>query len=1080
MFKTRNRTISWVPNSQRFIFNSALGINKVLASHELATQAAAGKKAKMFEEIVPKAFHSFRDVFDKAAMNGLPPKRHYDHRIRLKDEDKFEGRRAKIYPLSQDQERELDAFIDEHLAKGTIVPSEIPQALGFFFIKKKDGSLHPVQDYRFLNSHTVKNAYPLPRISDLFDQLKDTKIFTKMDIRWGYNNVRIHEADRWKAAFNTKRGLFEPTVMFFGLCNAPATFQATMNDIFADYIADGWLVIYMDDLLIFSADKTIHEERTKKVLQRLREQELSLKPEKCVFDTTEVEYLGMIIRPGEISMDKTKLDGIVNWPTLTTLKQVRSFLGFANFYRKFIARYSNVARPLIDLTKKDAPFIWSTECQNAFDSLKHSFVSTPVLQMPDKDKLFVVAVDASLYATGGVLMQKDSNSDLHPCSYLSQSLSPAERNYQIYDRELLAIIRALDAWHHYLQGSPFPIIVHTDHKNLLYWRDPRQLTARQSRWQLKLSEYDLQLQHIAGRDLVAPNALSRWVDHAPDDEPSKLQYIFPPSFFVDEELPPIHIIMPGLHDRLHLTSEVDSVVQTAVDTLTNSSLSLMQRALSDWKWEDGLLMFKGRYYIPPGPVRQELITLFHDAPTAGHPGRMKTQELISHEYWWPGLPTFVKKYVEGCAMCQQNKVNTHPTQPPLVLILAPSSRRPFAQCSVDLITDLPPSNGFDSIMVVVDHGLTKGVIFTPCNKSIDAEGVANIFFKKVFTRFGLYEKIISDRGPQFASKFAQELGRLLGYKVALSTAFHPQTDGETERVNQELEVYLRIYCGSAQHTWSDLLPMAEFVHNSRHHSACNAFPFYLMMGYHPLPLPEVTEKTSIPAVEDRVKTLQHAREEALASHELARQTMRQRITRNFVPFKKGDKVWLEGKNLHLGYLNRKLAPKREGPFTITEVLGPVTYRLKLPIGWKIHPVFHAGLLTPYRQNEEHGPNYIPEPPELVDSEEEYEVEAIIGHDQGLATRRKYRVRWKGCPPVDDEWMTESQLSNSSEILKAYKWANRLDSPRTRTITISPFTSYSTLYSIQCLPQQSVLVVDATHATRTLLLIHDTPLLTSSS
>jgi len=479
-FKTRNRTIVWVPNSPQFIFNMALGINKVSASQELAAQAAAGKKVKMFEETVPQAFHSFRDVFDKAAMDGLPPKQHYDHRIQLKDKDKFEGKRANIYPLSEDEEKELDAFIDEHLAKGTIIPSELPQASGFFFIKKKDGSLCPVQDYRFLNSHTIKNAYPLPHISDLFDQLKDAKIFTKMDIRWGYNNVWIHEADHWKAAFNTKCGLFEPMVMFFGLCNAPATFQAMMNDIFADYIADGWLIIYMDDLLIFSADKTVHNECTKKVLQRLREQELSLKPEKCVFNTTEVEYLGMIIKPGQISMDKTKLDGVVNWPVPTTLKQVRSFLGFVNFYRKFIAGYSNVARPLIDLTKKDVPFVWLPECQAAFDSLKHSFVSAPVLQMPDKGKPFTIAVDASLYATGGVLMQKDANGDMHPCAYLSQSLSPAERNYQIYDRELLAIIRALDAWRHYLQGSAFPVVIHTDHKNLTYWRDPQQLTSRQS------------------------------------------------------------------------------------------------------------------------------------------------------------------------------------------------------------------------------------------------------------------------------------------------------------------------------------------------------------------------------------------------------------------------------------------------------------------------------------------------------------------------------------------------------------------------------------------------------------------------
>jgi hypothetical protein len=462
----------------------------------------------------------------------------------------------------------------------------------------------------------------------------------------------------------------------------------------------------------------------------------------------------------------------------------------------------------------------------------------------------------------------------------------------------------------------------------------------------------------------------------------------------------------------------------------------MKSALSDWKLENSILSFKGRFYVPPGDIRKELVQLHHDSATAGHPGRFKTQELLSRDYWWPGLPTFVWKYIEGCAICQQNKVNTHPTSPPLFPIPAPSSRRPFAQCSVDLITDLPPSNGFDSIMVVVDHGLSKGVVITPCNKTIDAEGVAQTFFKRVFARFRLYDKIISDRGPQFAAKFSQELSRLLGYKLAISTAFHPQTDGETERVNQELEVYLRIFCAKDQTGWADLLPMAEFVHNSRHHSARNASPFYLMMGYHPVALPQVMEKSDFPAVEDRLHELQKAREEALAAHELARQTMRQRITSSFIPFKKGDKVWLSSKNLKLGYPNRKLAPLREGPFTISKVLGPVTYELRLPPQWRIHPVFHAALLTPFKENDEHGPNYVPEPPDLIGSEEEFEVEAIVGH-RGSATRREFHVKWKGCPSADNEWKRESELSNSAEILDAYKRAHRLNSSRTRTTIIDP-------------------------------------------
>src|SRR5882757_2211124 len=505
-FKTRNREVSRIPNSPRFIFNPTLNNRKTTTAQTLAEEASLLQKKKTFEEIVPRQFHEYKDVFDKSAMDALPPSRSYDHHIRMKDT--YEPKRGKVYPLSPEELKSLDDFLDEHLKKGTIVESQSPQSSPFFFIKKKDGSLRPVQDYRYLNEHTIKNAYPLPRISDLFDKLKDAKIFTKMDIRWGYNNVLIHPDDRAKAAFVTPRGLFEPTVMFFGLCNAPATFQAMMNDIFGDMIAEGWLVIYMDDLLIFSDDATDHDERTKRVLQRLRDHSLSVKPEKCAFNVTEVEYLGMIIRPGEIAMDKVKLDGVTSWPTPKTLREVRAFLGFANFYRKFIGNYSNLARPLIDLTKKDTPFIWTNDQENAFLTLKSRFIAAPVLRMPDQSRPFTIAVDASLHATGGVLMQKDGNGDLHPCSYLSTSFSPAEKNYQIYDRELLAIIRALETWRHYLLGSEFPVIIHTDHKNLTYYRDARKLSPRQSRWQLLLSQYDL----------IVLDALSRRIDHCGDDD----------------------------------------------------------------------------------------------------------------------------------------------------------------------------------------------------------------------------------------------------------------------------------------------------------------------------------------------------------------------------------------------------------------------------------------------------------------------------------------------------------------------------------------------------------------------------------
>jgi len=347
-----------------------------------------------------------------------------------------------------------------------------------------------------------------------------------------------------------------------------------------------------------------------------------------------------------------------------------------------------------------------------------------------------------------------------------------------------------------------------------------------------------------------------------------------------------------------------------------------------------MLFFKDRCYIPPHEeLRREVVNRYHDTLTGGHPGHYKTLELIRRYYWWPGITVFVKNYVTGCAICQQMKVNTHPTSPGLIPIKGQKDAKPFSQVTCDFITDLPESDGFDSLMVVVDHGSTKGVISIPCNKTIDATLTAQNYIDHVYRRFRLPDSFLSDRGPQFSFQVFREIARLLGIKTLRSTAYHPQTNGETERVNQELEIYFRIFCSNNPRTWKQLNSLMEFSHNQKVHSTMKQTPFYLMMGYEPKDIPLAFDRTNAPTAEQRVKALNEARNEAAATHELARQKIVERSTRGFTPFKKGEQVWLDGRNLKIGYLSWKLAPKREGPFMITEVLGPVTYRLKLPNQW---------------------------------------------------------------------------------------------------------------------------------------------------
>ena len=296
------------------------------------------------------------------------------------------------------------------------------------------------------------------------------------------------------------------------------------------------------------------------------------------------------------------------------------------------------------------------------------------------------------------------------------------------------------------------------------------------------------------------------------------------------------------------------------------------------------------------------------------------------------MAKFIKAYVDGCAPCQQNKTNTHPIIPALNPIKS-GKTLPFKQISYDLITDLPTCNGFDSLLVVVDQGLMKGVILCPTKKTITVEGIAAIIFRKLYSRFRLFDKVISDRGPQFTANFQKELGRILGNEPALSSAYHPQTDGETERVNQEVETYLRIYCGENPSSWAENIPMAEFVHNICPHSTTGKSPFQLIMGYQPQALPDITNKTDLSAVK-RLDKLVKARDEARAAHELARQLMKNQIRGKTTTFKVGDKVWLEARNLRRNVVDPKFAPKREGPFKVKKVLSTLSYQLELPKSWK--------------------------------------------------------------------------------------------------------------------------------------------------
>ena len=950
--------------------------------------------------------NAFPSVFSEEAFSELPPRRTWDHAIELKPDANLNVK-TKTYALSRAEQIELDQFIDDHLKSGRIQPSKSPLAAPFFFIKKKDGSLRPVQDYRKLNEMTIKNRYPLPLVSELMDKLKSAKYFTKLDIRWGYNNVRIKAGDEWKAAFLTNRGLFEPTVMFFGLTNSPATFQAMMNDLFHDLILTDHVIIYMDDILIFTDDLRSHRDLTRRVLQVLKDNNLFLKPQKCVFEASEVDYLGVIVSHGKIKMDPAKISALQTWPTPRNKKDVQQFLGFVNFYRRFIRDFAKTAKPLNRLCG-DSPWIWTTTEEQAFLSLRDSCVAEPTLFLPLDNAPFRIEADSSGFATGAVLSQLHENV-YRPVAFFSKALSDVERNYDIHDRELLSIMRSLHEWRRYLHGAEHPVEIVSDHKNLLYFMSNQKLNRRQARWSLELAEFNFILIHKPGSTMICADALSRRPDYDKGD--------------LDNN--GITLLQP--HHIRRTTIEYTSsplIEKIRFHASINRDMYQKQNNKAEWSFQHGLTTWHNRIFVPNvDNLREQILEQSHTSPMTGHPGRSKTAELVLRDFWWPTITKDCNSYVDGCATCQRSKPLR---QKPLGLLAPNAVPDGYWQIiSVDFVTDLPKSKTFDSIMVCIDR-LSKMVRIIPCHKTITSESASRKYRDHVWKDFGLPHRIISDRGPQFVSSFTRSLNSLFGITENFSTVRHPQTDGQTERFNQEIEQFLRIFCNHRQTDWAEWLACAEFSLNNKINASTGYSPFFLNYGRHPTRplLPLRSSPSSVPRADLFAKQMSDLATETKSALKLANDAMKRSYDakhRDSPPLSPGSLVLLDARGIDTQRPSRKLDDKRHGPFEVVEPIGATSYRLRLPSSWKIHDVFHVSKLTPFRTPSFTSQHQHPSIPDLP-AEARPTLHSVLHHKQ-LRNRVLYLALLTGDAPEDAKWIPHSDLitfDDPTHALQSYR------------------------------------------------------------
>ena len=440
--------------------------------------------------------------------------------------------------------------------------------------------------------------------------------------------------------------------------------------------------------------------------------------------------------------------------------------------------------------------------------------------------------------------------------------------------------------------------------------------------------------------------------------------------------------------------------------------------------EEKVAKNKKRIYIP-ADLRKEALREYHNARPAGHPGVGAMLKKVLKHLWWPTIHRDVRQYVRGCQVCQAAKVNTHPTAPPITPHDVASNPFPFKQVLVDLVTDLPPARGCDGILTIVDQGLTKAMFFLPTNKTASSADIAKLYHDAVYPNYGIPDAVISNCRPQFVSSFTHDLYDKCRIEMKATTAYRPQSNGEAERVNQEIGMYLRMYCMEKPDDWSLYLADAQFAHNSRVHSTHGQTPFYLLHGYEPTAYPSDVANTPGLA-EERLEQLATNRDKAIIVHKKVQEAM---ITRKpsliYKKFEVGNKVWLDARNLHLKTM-RKLTPRQLGPFEIVEEISPVVYKLKLPVTWRIHNVFHASLLTPQITTPEYGIPAEPPLPELVDGEPEFEIKGILQHKfVGRKKEVRYLVQWCGYSQVESTWEPEEHLKNAPEVLEAYKSAHHL-------------------------------------------------------
>ena len=1015
---------------------------------EIYVMKISTDSTKSLQPKIQDLIHEYADIFPEALPNELPPKRIIEHEIELKEGAK--PKKGQPFRLSKMEQEALDKYVEELIAKNWIAESDSDWLCNIFAVPKKDPktgkfpsrvewlksgnaeiALRWVNDYRHLNSQTVIPKIPLPYINDLFDDMNGCTMFSTIDLASGYHQMRMDDKSKKYTAFRTRNNIYHWNVAPMGLAGMPGTWTRYMHKVFPRKEFP-FLVVYLDDLCIFSSSLEEHVKHLRLVFDRLRKEKLYTKPNKCVFGQAQIEFLGHIVSADGLQMDPRKLDAINQWPPPTNAKDVQRFLGLTGYYRKFIKNYATLLRPISDLVKKNNTWKWDNEQQLCFDHIKQILTSSPILQLPDYSREFHVTTDASDSCIGGVLSQLNDKGDDLPICYYSKKLNNHEINWPTHEKELYAIKSALGKWRPYLYGQKFKVF--TDNSACKWFLQHEKLSMKMTRWLDFFNLFQFTLHHRPGVTNVVADALSRPPKDnfvAGEESNAKKQELSVSQVVVEIEN---NKQWSQLLKQCYMKdNELKQIYQ---ELKNNKNVQHKDYVIKS----DELIYLKtetNRVVIPwtPSKINQNLkLSIYrhhHDSLIAAHPGINKTFMSIRQWFYWFKMFEDISNYVNSCEACKRSKSATNKMKGKLINIPIPEYC--WQQITWDLIIFLPNSRDYDAILTIVDR-LSKRVRYIPTTSNITSTGIARLLFDEVIRFFGIPEKIISDRDSKFTSEFFKELTRIMGIKLSFTTAHRAQADGQSERQNRTLEDSLRCLVSQHSDTWSDLLSTIEYAHISLPHTSTKISPFEFDTGRKPRNLFRADNdyQVTIQSAGDLVKQKTAIIEQAVKALKEAQDRQKKYFDkkRGDASVQRGDFVFLSTDNLLLHHLKtnelngdhlnkRKFLPKWIGPFEVIRRMSPSanTYELKLPKTMsKINPIFNIEKL---KKDYESPAKFSGRPvfknlPIILDDDGSpmYVIQALL-NKRRFGRRNQYLVQWAGLPNSENSWEYESNIKHVS-------------------------------------------------------------------